>query len=125
MTLALIELQENHSGLNQATVILDILNDFGIRNKLSYLIMDNATFNNVLTKTISNALREKDILYSTKQRRLRYMGHVINLAIQAFLFRKTIQDYEYSENLTESPSNAQLNQWRRLEPLGKLHNIND
>ena len=106
VTLALIELQEDHSDLNQTTVVLDVLNDFEIHNKLSYLVMNNAIFNNVLTKTISNALREKGVLYNTNQRRLRYIDHVINLAIQTFLFEKTVKDYEYSKNLTKSPSDA-------------------
>ena len=124
VTLALIELQGDHSGLNQAAAVLDVLNDFGIRNKLGYLVMDNAASNDVLTEIISDTLRQEGVLYSPEQRRLRCMGHVINLAVQAFLFGKTVKDYEYSENLTESPSDAQLNQWRRLGPLGKLHNIN-
>ena len=124
VTLALVELQGDHSGLNQAAVVLDVLNDFGIRNKLGYLVMDNAASNDVLTEVISDALREEGVLYSSEQRRLRCMGHVINLAVQAFLFGKTVKDYEYPENMTESPSDAQLNQWRRLGPLGKLHNIN-
>ena len=124
ITLALIELQGDHSGLNQAAVVLDVLNDFGIRNKLGYFVMDNAASNDALTEVISNTLREEGVLYNLNQRRLRCIGHVINLAVQAFLFGKTVNDYEYPENTTESPSDAQLNQWRMLGPLGKLYNIN-
>ena len=64
MILALIKLQEDYSDLNQAAVILDILNDFGIRNKLGYLVIDNAISNNVFTEVISDALREEGILYN-------------------------------------------------------------
>ena len=34
-----------------------------------------------------------------------------------------MDDYKYPEDMAESPSDAQLNQWRKLGPLGKLHNI--
>ena len=64
ITLALIKLQGDYLGLNQAVVILDILNDFGIRNKLDYLVINNAVSNNVLTKIISNILREEGVLYN-------------------------------------------------------------
>ena len=43
-----------------------MLNDFEIRNKLGYLVMNNAISNNVLTKTISDTLYKKGVLYSYK-----------------------------------------------------------
>ena len=123
VTLALVELQGEHSGENQAAVILDVLVDFGIRNKLGYLVMDNVYSNDTLIATIAASLHAEGVSYDAKQRRLRCNGHVINLAVQAFLFGQAVDDYEYPENLAISPSDAQLNQWRRLGPLGKLHNI--
>ena len=81
VTLELKELEGDHSGLNQATYVLVVLEDFGIRNKLGYMIMDNASFNDQLIVTIVTALNEKGVFYNAQQRRLRYNKHVLNLAV--------------------------------------------
>ena len=81
VTLALVELQGEHSGLNQAAIIIDILNDYGIRNKLGYMVMDNVGINDTLISVITESLYEEGVFYNTKQRRLRCNSHVINLAI--------------------------------------------
>lgn len=81
MTLALKELEGEHSGLNQARVVLGVINDFRIRNKLGYFVMDNASLNGTLIDAIANSLRADDIAYDSDQRRLRCNGHVINLVV--------------------------------------------
>ena len=124
ITLGLKELQGEHSGENQAGVVLGVLNDFEIRNKLGYMVMDNVGSNDTLISAIATSLNNEGVPYNAEERRLRCNGHVINLAVQAFLFGKAVNDYEYLENEAESPSDTQLSQWRRLGPLGKLHNIN-
>ena len=83
-----------------------MLDDFEIRNKLSYIIMNNIDFNNRLIATIATALNKEEVFYNIKQRRLRYNNHVINLAIQVFLFKKIIDNYKFLENLTNSSINA-------------------
>lgn len=123
VTLALKELEKEHSEANQSAVVLDVLDNFEMRNKLGYLVMDNAGTNDTLIEHIADALQQVGVLYDANQRRLRCNDHVINLTVQAFLFGKTVNDYEYPENVAKSPSDAQLNQWRKLGPLGKLHNI--
>ena len=96
-----------------------------MRNKLGYMVMvmDNSHTNDTLIAIIAASLNDEGVSYDAKQRRLRCNGHVINFSVQAFLFGQTVDDYEYSENETVSPSDAQLRQWRQLGPLGKLHNI--
>ena len=112
VTLALVELQGKHSGLNQAAIVPNVLEDYEMRNKLDYMVMDNAHTNDTLIAIIAASLNDEGVSYDAKQRRLRCNGHVINLSVQAFLFGKTVDDYEYSENETVSPSDAQLRQWR-------------
>ena len=58
-----------------------MLNDYEIRNKLRYLIINNVDINNTLIKYIVNTLSKKRVFYNAKYRRLRYNKHVINLAI--------------------------------------------
>ena len=56
------------------------------------------------------------------QRRLRCNGHIINLVVKAFLFGKQEPDYDDDDGV-EGPSDAQLSYWRKVGPLGKLHDI--
>ena len=121
--LDLIELQGEHSGENQAAIVLNILNDYEIRNKMDYMVIDNASSNNTLIDIIAASLRGEGVAYSALKRRHRCNSHVINLLVQAFLFGQTVNNYKYSENEIVSPSDAQLTQWRKLGPLGKLYNI--
>lgn len=123
VTLALVEIQGEHSGQNQAIAVFSVLKDFGVVNHLGYFVMDNASSNDTLIEFIANALKEEGVRYNYTQRRLRCNGHVINLSVQAFLFGKVVNDYEYPENMSVAPNDVQLNKWRKLGPLGRLHNI--
>ena len=100
-----------------------MLNDYEIRNELGYMVMDNVGSNDTLITTIDTSLNDKEVSYNAIQRRLRCNDHVINLAVQVFLFEKRVNGSEYLGNKADSSSDIQLNQWRRLKPLGKLHNI--
>ena len=88
------------------------------------MVMDNVRSNDTLITTIATLLNDEGVLYNAVQRRLRCNDHVINLAVQVFLFEKRVNDFEYLWNKADSSSDIQLNQWRRLRPLGKLRNIN-
>jgi hypothetical protein len=63
------------------------------------------------------------------QRRLRCNGHVINLAAQALLFPELDYEALLSNNFDDSDeynltlSAAEMQNWRKKGPLGKLHNI--
>ena len=80
--------------------------------------------NDTLINIVATSLNDEGVSYNAEHRRLRWSVHVINLAVQAFLFGNAVNDYEYLGNKAESPSDTQLSQWRRLGPLGKLHIIN-
>ena len=62
--LELKELQEEYSGENQMGVVLDVLNDFEIRNKLSYMVMNNVGINNTLINAVATSLNNKEVLYN-------------------------------------------------------------
>src|SRR4029077_9075026 len=70
-------------------------------------------------------MRSMHIGMDSKQRHLRCFCHIINLAAKAFLFGKDPDAFE-----TEANSCIQLRQaekeleiWRKLGPIGKLHNV--
>ncbi len=85
--------------------------------------MDNASSNGTLIEAVADSLALDNIAYDSDHRRLRCNGHIINLVVQAFLFGAEEDDHEEPNENTISPSEAQLDHWRRRGPLGKLHNI--
>ena len=126
LTLGVKELDGAHLGENQAALVLSTLNDFEIRNRLGYFIMDYVSSNNKLINTIANNFRRERISYDAVQRCLQCNGHVINLSAQTFLFGKISEDLDYlteSLNTVIALTQDQLERWRSMGPLGKLHNI--
>ncbi|KFY19813.1 hypothetical protein V493_07824, partial [Pseudogymnoascus sp. VKM F-4281 (FW-2241)] len=57
--------------------------------------------------------------------RLRCNGHIINLAVQAFLFATDDEDLAVLNNaeILSTPSQEEMERWRKKGPLSKLHNI--
>jgi len=118
----------NHSGNEQFTALLPVLKDYGIVRKLGSIVCDNASSNDTLCRTIeAYLLKEEDIEWNSKYRRVRCTGHIINLAVQAFLFHDLIEieqlesyDRLEGERIMDEDSQAAF---RLLGPLGKLHNI--
>ena len=64
VTLGLIEINGKHSSSNQATAVLKMLDDFCIRSKLGYFIMDNIGSNNNLVQEVANVLQADGIQYN-------------------------------------------------------------
>lgn len=127
ITLGMKEVSGSHSGKNQAEVILRLLDDYEIRNRLGYFMMDNATSNDTLVEIISTVLKEQGIEYDPERHRLRCNGHIINLAVQDFLFKGDVDEFTKEATIdivnSDTPTATQLSKWRRLGPIGKLHNI--
>ena len=60
--------------------------------KLRATIGDNASTNNTLCCTIeAHLLEEEDIEWNASHWRMRCIGHIINLVVQAFLFQNVIE----------------------------------
>ena len=122
LLLGLKELQGAHTGPNMSVTMLELLNDYSIRSKLGYFVMDNAPNNDTMLRAISLNFRLVDgIEYDPIEHRLRCMGHIINLSVQAFLFGK--HPYPNSDESVDCPSDDELQAFRRFGPLGKLHNV--
>ena len=81
--------------------------------------MDNAENNDTMMDSLKRELaRHWHIKYDPKTHRLRCQGHIINLAIQSFLFVTNSENIE-EEGITLDD----IELWRRKGPLGKLHNF--
>jgi hypothetical protein len=85
----------SHSGENQFSILLPVVEDYGIVRKLRAIIADNASPNNVLCQTIETHLdMEHKIKWKADHWRIHCIGHIINLAVQAFLFANVIEMVE-------------------------------
>ena len=122
----------SHAGEEQFNALAPILEDFGIAQKIGSVVCDNASLNDMLCCTISNYLREQGKAWDPLLHRVRCIGHIINLAVQAFLFHNFAQideldSFEDREAMARdglAEATEDLRQiFRVIGPLGKLHNI--
>jgi hypothetical protein len=132
-TKALLALRtvKGHSGEAQFPVLRFVLQDYGIMRKLGAVVADNSGTNDTLCQEIeAYLLKEEDLVWESSRWRLRCLGHIINLAVQAFLFHNVIgiEEMKSYDELEESGELGELGdetkqKFRLLGPLGKLHNI--
>ena len=81
----------SHSGDDQFSILLPVLKDYGIIRKLGAIIADNASPNNTLCQSIKEYWeQELDLKWKADDQRIRCIGHIINLVVQAFLFAKVV-----------------------------------
>jgi hypothetical protein len=91
--LALRHLDGSHSGENMAAVVLDVIQQYEI-DSVGFFILDNASSNDTAVKHILASLKTDFGLEEYCYRRLRCLGHIINLAAQAFLFGQNVEAFE-------------------------------
>jgi hypothetical protein len=126
--LALRELEGAHSGEAIAEMFLEVVDSYGVRNKIGYLTLDNAYNNDTMMRYVAEICR-----FNAAHRRLRCHGHIINLAVQAFLFGKNKDASDEAmrqvsqlsckeqEGVVERAETAAA--WRQYGALGMLHNL--
>lgn len=130
-----------HGGEFQAIEFSKVVDDFDIADQIGYFVSDNATSNDKMLRYISNGLQERGIRsFKPNQRRIRCHGHIVNIAVQAFLFLideeaveaalATAQqvfesggDTDIEDHMAERFNEASEDIWRQIGPLGKLHNF--
>jgi len=115
-----------HSGENQAQCFWNIVCEYEVQHLIGKFTMDNATNNDTALQFIRKHLEQIGITdFHPVQNRVRCFGHILNLCVKAFLWGYDVETIEreiglgddYQEDLVE------LLRWRRMGPLGRLHNI--
>ena len=81
--LAFRRIYGSHSGENQADVLEEVLQSYGLDQKVGYFVSDNASSNSLAVKYLLQAIQPG--IADAASRRLRCLGHSINLAAQALL----------------------------------------
>ena len=121
-----------HSGDDQFNALLPILKDYGIEKQLGAIMGDNASSNDTLCRAIEAYLYEKESLeWDASQWRVRCLGHILNLSVQAFLFHDIFSEEELQLYSDQEALAIEINdeviqkqvKFRLLGPLGQLHNI--
>lgn len=74
---ALPRLNGAHTGENLAEVIVKVLKDYDISDNIGYFIADNNSTNDKAIRLIINEIRPD---LNPVQRRVRCVGHILNLA---------------------------------------------
>ena len=112
--LALRQLEGSHSGENIAIAVVETLQIYEVY-RLGYFVCDNATSNDTAIRDI---LKSRGIVNEKDRRRLRCLGHIVNLAAQAFLFGNNTQAFEY-DDLEDLELVYKL--WQQAGPVGQVH----
>lgn len=125
----------SHGGAEQWKLLRHVLEDFDIWQKIGFFTGDNHGSNDKLCRFLAEHLGTESVEWDARQQRIRCHGHVINLAVQAFLFMDTKEAVEAGlEQIEQGDEVAsgsdfiegfkahQALGWRRLGPLGKVHN---
>jgi hypothetical protein len=139
--LSLKAIKGAHGGEEQAAVFLKVAEEDGLKDKVGFFTMDNHTSNDKMLRHISKGVHNFDAIF----RRVRCFRHILNFAVQAFLFaigsKKSGEDRRHEEeaidlairevailskdqDLETQDKRELAERWRKLGSLGKLHNIN-
>ena len=105
-----------HSGENLAGYIKKTVQNYEIDHNLGYFMTDNAESNDTCLKALA-----KWYHFDIKQRRLRCIGHILNLVVQALLFGTNINEFE--SELRGASEDCAFNIWNKRGAIGKLHNM--
>jgi len=114
-----------HAGENQAQIVLEVLRELRIQDRVGCLVGDNAAVNDTAVSAILGGLHPT---LTKKQRsafRIRCLGHNINLCAHALIFGKGRGDrreaFARAERKGDESDLASV--WRQIGAVGRLHNI--
>jgi hypothetical protein len=110
--IALTELEAGHSSEEVAKHALYTMNWYGLNDKLGFITGDNHGANDTLCRAIAEAVPERNPV----DNRLRCLGHIINLAIQVFLFAKDGEAIDEAEQQSQR-SNRDIDEEIALDSM--------
>lgn len=76
----------SHGGMEQWKLLRRTLDDYNVWHKIGFYTGDNHGSNDKLCRLLGEHLNDMGIAWDPRKQRIRCHGHVINLAVQAFLF---------------------------------------
>ncbi len=123
--LAIRPVYGEHSGVNIAQTILTVFSEFRIGCKIGYFVTDNAQNNDTAIDAVIHALYPAMLKPERDKRRLRCLGHVVNLCAQAFILGKNAEeDLLILETAHASGDIDKIAKyWSSVGALGRLHHL--
>ena len=118
ITLRLPKITKRHTSENITAEIIQIINTFKIKSKISYFTLDNAKNNDTTIAIIDHQLG-----FDNTTQQCRYIGHIFNLSAKALLFGHNVKAFEAQIYGKNAITQAQNNLWHKKGPVGKLHNL--
>jgi hypothetical protein len=115
-----------HTGENIGSVILELLREYDVGgDQIGYFMLDNASSNDTAVEFILKELCPWMTPKQRRHRRLRCLGHIINLCCQAFLMGRDCERYLAKlEKHYQRGDYAKVEElWKRFGCLGRLHNL--
>ncbi|KAH8151914.1 uncharacterized protein LAJ45_03907 [Morchella importuna] len=129
--LALRKMLGAHTGDNQGSLVWGVITEYKIEKILGYFTLDNASNNVTALDYIgvqinsSYEIQLNNPVFNTQSRFNRCYGHILNLVVKVFLYGK--KSSRLANNRVEKDSieqeNREVEEWRKVGPLGKLRNI--
>jgi hypothetical protein len=126
--LALPELLQGHAGIQCAEQIFQVVKAFGFQHRLGSITSDNASAMTTMATQLEDLLRREGVEWSAATNRLRCLGHILNIAVQAFLFVRDKDALDYaSQQCTQQPLDQALGEqaggWCSMQPLLKVKEL--
>ena len=123
--LGLRRLRGNHTGKIMAEAILKVIRKYELTgDQIGWFVLDNASSNDTCVREILKALNIED---TVEHRRLRCLGHIINLAAKAFFFGSGSESKSFEKDVKNTQESREEKKereiWRKKGPIGKLHNV--
>lgn len=105
-----------HSGENIASYVKEVIDRYELGSKLGYFMLDNANSNDTCLETLARWYP-----IDVGQRRLRCIGHIINLVVRAVIFGTNISKFEAELRGVSDEFSFEI--WAKKGAIGRLHNL--
>lgn len=109
----------DHTASAQASVILNVIREYGFESSFNCFVGDNASNND---KKLITYLNEGSLMLKLgTEHRIRCAGHIINLIVKATLYGTGVSEFE--QKLAKAAPMDQFRLYRQHGVVGKLHNF--
>lgn len=105
-----------HSGENMASYVKEVIDKYEVGSKLGYFMLDNAESNDTCLEALARWFP-----MDVSSRRLRCIGHIINLVVRAVIFGSNVSKFEAA--LREATDEFSFDIWAKKGSIGRLHNL--
>ncbi|KAL9563891.1 hypothetical protein ACKAV7_011926 [Fusarium commune] len=115
-----------HTGENLGSVVLELLKEYDIGgDEIGYFMLDNASPNHTAVGFILKELCPWMDSKQRRHRRLRCLGHIVNLCCQAFLMGRNCEKYlaKLEKHYQRGDYAKVEDLWKKFGCLGRLHNL--